>query len=83
MVQQGDWDLAQHLGCYILPFHKPCSDQTREQAWEQQKEQKKKPKLKKKTGIIHGRPRRCANRAPATGCSLLIHSPGNEAAPGR
>lgn len=48
MVQQGDWDLAQHLGCYILPFHKPCSDQTREQAWEQQKEQKKEPKLKKK-----------------------------------
>lgn len=51
MVQQGDWDLAQHLGCYILPFHKPCSDQTREQAWEQQKEQKKKPKLKKTRGL--------------------------------
>lgn len=51
MVQQGDWDLAQHLGCYILPFHKPCSDQTREQAWEQQKEQKKKAQTKKKRGL--------------------------------
>lgn len=51
MVQQGDWDLAQHLGCYILPFHKPCSDQTREQAWEQQKEQKKKAQTKKKQGL--------------------------------
>lgn len=47
MVQQGDWDLAQHLGCYILPFHQPCGDQTCEQAWEQQKEQKKKGKTQK------------------------------------
>lgn len=47
MVQQGDWGLAQHLGCYILPFLKSCCDQTCEQAWEQQKEQKKGDKTQK------------------------------------
>lgn len=42
--------LAQHLGCYSLPFHKSCCGQTREQAWEQQKEQRKRQNSKKKNG---------------------------------
>lgn len=44
------------------------------------KKNTKKETKPKKMGIMHGRPLRCANRSPAIGCSLLIHSPGNEAA---